>query len=166
MPCPSWSDRCLHALLHVECDRFPIPLSINQREICTGEFDRITSLDFIRFSRQWIRLSLKFQSPCWPGYFVFGGARVMTLSWHIRPDRLGGLVQTDFLNILFANMYSCSRFPTLHTIWYKVCTIQCSIDSTRRYGPLRGRTSSSCRGLRPSGKKRAYYSVLAHFRPF
>ena len=48
------------------------------------------------------------------------------------------------------------------------------ITTTRRYGPLRGPTSSSCGGLRPStegffspsGKKRAYYAVLAHFWQF
>ena len=39
---------------------------------------------------------------------------------------------------------------------------------TRRYGPLRGPTSSSCGGLWPSvflpfDKKRGYYAVLAHF---
>ena len=38
---------------------------------------------------------------------------------------------------------------------------------TRRYGPLRGPTSSSCGGFfSPSGKKRAYYAVLAHFWQF
>ena len=40
------------------------------------------------------------------------------------------------------------------------------LADTRRYGPLRGPTSSSCGGLRlfcPSGKKRAYYAALAHF---
>ena len=44
---------------------------------------------------------------------------------------------------------------------------------TRRYGPLRGPTSSSCGGLHPSSEaffalleKRTYYAVLAHFRPF
>ena len=40
---------------------------------------------------------------------------------------------------------------------------------TRRYGPLRGPTSSSCGGLWPSAlraKKRAYYAVLANFKPF
>ena len=42
------------------------------------------------------------------------------------------------------------------------------VTGTRRYGPLRGPTSSSCGGLRPlaeaffalSGKKRAFYAVL------
>ena len=46
--------------------------------------------------------------------------------------------------------------------------------TTRRYSPLRGLTSISCGGLRPSaegffcpsGKKRAYYTVLAHFWQF
>ena len=43
---------------------------------------------------------------------------------------------------------------------------------TKRYGPLHRPTSSSCGGLRPAAKaffrakKRAYYAVLAHFRPF
>ena len=44
-----------------------------------------------------------------------------------------------------------------------------SLFLTRRYGPLRGPTSSSCGGLRPrifSGKKRAYYAVLALFWQF
>ena len=48
------------------------------------------------------------------------------------------------------------------------------IKMTRRYGPLRGPTSSSCGGLQPLaegffcplGKKRAYYAVLAHFCQF
>ena len=46
------------------------------------------------------------------------------------------------------------------------------LTTTRRYGPLRGPTSSSCGGLRPRGffcppgKKRTYYAVLASFRPF
>ena len=44
-------------------------------------------------------------------------------------------------------------------------------STTRRYGPLRGPTSSSCGGLRPRlflpfGQKRAYYAVLAHFWHF
>ena len=53
----------------------------------------------------------------------------------------------------------------------------CTITNTSRYGPLRassGPTSSSCGGLRPSaegffcplGQKKAYYAVLANFRPF
>ena len=54
----------------------------------------------------------------------------------------------------------------------KFWTIQ--IPNTRIYGPLRGPTSSSCGGLQssadvffvPSCKKRAFFSVLAHFRPF
>ena len=45
--------------------------------------------------------------------------------------------------------------------------------NTRRYGPLRGPTSSSGGGLRPSvegffcpsGQKIPYYAVLANFRP-
>ena len=45
---------------------------------------------------------------------------------------------------------------------------------TRRYGPLRGPTPSSCRGLPPSAKaffalrakKRGYYAVLSHFWQF
>ena len=49
--------------------------------------------------------------------------------------------------------------------------LACTIMSTRRYGPLRGPTSSSCGGLRPRlfcplGKERAFYAVLAHFWRF
>ena len=35
------------------------------------------------------------------------------------------------------------------------------LQVTRRYGPLRGPTSRSCGGLRPSAE--AFYAVLAHF---
>ena len=50
----------------------------------------------------------------------------------------------------------------------------CIFITTRRYGPLRGPTSSSCGGLRPSAeaffallaKKKNYYAVLAHFQQF
>ena len=48
------------------------------------------------------------------------------------------------------------------------------LPKTRRYGPLRGPTFSSCGGLRPLakvffcplGKKIDYYADLAHFRSF
>ena len=52
---------------------------------------------------------------------------------------------------------------------------QLNFTSTRGYGLLRGPTSSSCGGLRPrlrlflllgQKKKRAYYAVMAHFKPF
>ena len=36
------------------------------------------------------------------------------------------------------------------------------LRKTRRYGPLRGPTSSSCGGLWPSAEA-FYYAVLAHF---
>ena len=56
----------------------------------------------------------------------------------------------------------------------QICpTIEKYID-TRRYGPLRGPTSSSCGGLRPSAeaffalraKKKLTFAVLAHFWHF
>ena len=44
------------------------------------------------------------------------------------------------------------------------------VNPTKRYGPLRGPSSSSCGGLRPLAEaffaRRAYYTVLAHFWHF
>ena len=49
-----------------------------------------------------------------------------------------------------------------------------TVTTTRRYCPLRGPTSGSCRGLQPSAEaffalwaqKRAYYAVFTHFWHF
>ena len=55
--------------------------------------------------------------------------------------------------------------------WFFKSSSEKAFRLTRRYSPLRGPTSSSCKGLWPSGdaffalraKKRAYYAVLVHF---
>ena len=52
--------------------------------------------------------------------------------------------------------------------------LQSPFIHTRRYGPLRGPASSTCRKLWPLAEaffplranKKAYYATLAHFRPF
>ena len=64
------------------------------------------------------------------------------------------------------------RWEAFETV--KTRNLKPRFKSTRRYGPLRGPTSSSCGVIRPSAegffcpscKKRTYYAVLANFRPF
>ena len=70
------------------------------------------------------------------------------------------------------DMTDCPEFWPQKTIFTSLNDP--SLIATRRYSPLRGLTSSSCGGLRPTAeaffalpaKKRVFYAVFAYFRPF
>ena len=49
-------------------------------------------------------------------------------------------------------------FPNIHHCWYSFYALP-PVKRTRRYGPLRGPTSSSCGGLRPSAE--AFFALWA-----
>ena len=60
------------------------------------------------------------------------------------------------------------QLPCRDVFWW---ILQISSILTKRYGRLRGPTSSFCRGLWPRffcplGEKMAHLAVFAHFRPF
>ena len=75
---------------------------------------------------------------------------------------------------LFKVLLSADYLPAMRRRRSAIAILDILPCYTKRYGPLRGPTSSSCGGIRPSadgffcpsGKKRAYYAVLAHFWHF